>query len=177
MYISQTEFKFACVISGLVKAVARDLYNQNADIVVVNKTQNSIADGKTQEHVTFRVTLNELEDNTNKAIKEFNPSFPNGFHLSSEHFCHAFPYHIVFDSKLCIRQCGLMIQRFMESASNGRKITDMFELIHPRMEMTVVNIKTFINAVFMLKMKTSRLRKNGEPIYLILKGTIHLRLY
>ena len=159
-------------VSGLVKAVARDLYNQNADIMVVNKTQTVIAGGKTQEHVTFKVTLNTLENSKSKAVKEFNPSFPNGFHLSAEHLCQAFPYHIVFDSNLCIRQSGLMIQRFMTSVSNGKKVTEVFELIHPRIEMTMSNIKTFINAVFMLKMKTSRLHKNGEPIYLILKGKI-----
>ena len=159
-----------------MKAVARDLYNQKADIVVVDKTQAVIAGGKTQEHVTFKVTLNVLEDNPAKAVKEFNPSFPNGFHLSAEHFCHAFPYHIVFDSDLRIRQSGLMIQRFLKSVSHGEKVTDVFELIHPRMQMTVVNIKMFINAVFMLKMMTSRLRKNGEPIYLVLKGKLFLYL-
>ena len=156
--------------SGLVKAVARDLYNQKADIVVINKTQAVIAGGKTQEHVTFKVTLNVLEQSDAISVREFNPSFPNGFQLSAEHFCHAFPYHIVFDSDLCIRQSGLMIQRFLKTRCEGKKVSDVFELIHPLMQMTVTNIKMFINAVFMLKMKTSRLQKNGEPIYLILKG-------
>lgn len=129
-----------------------------------------IAGGKTQEHVTFKVTLNQLEETETKSVTEFRPSFPNGFHLSAEHFCHAFPYHLVFDSELCIRQSGLMIQRFLKTKCEGQRVTDVFELIHPRMQMTVKNIMMFINAVFMLKMKTSRLRKNGEPIYLILKG-------
>ena len=163
---------FVHLFSGLVKAVARDLYNQKADIAVTNKTQATIAGGKTQEHVTFKVTLNVLEHNDAKSISEFNPSFPNGFQLSAEHFCNAFPYHIVFDSDLLIRQTGLMIQQFLKRGCEGKKVTDVFELIHPLIQMTVANIKMFINAVFMLKMKTSRLQKNGEPIYLILKGKL-----
>ena len=170
---NESSYFFVIPFSGLVKAVARDLYNQKADIAVINKTQATIAGGKTQEHVTFKVTLNVLENNdATKSIREFNPSFPNGFQLSAEHFCNAFPYHLVFDSDLLIRQSGLMIQQFLKRGCEGKKVTDVFELIHPLIQMTVANIQMFINAVFMLKMKTSRLQKNGKPIYLILKGKL-----
>ena len=150
------------------------MYNQKADIVVIDKTQATIAGDKTQEHVTFKVTLNVLEQNHAKAIRELNPSYPSDFQLSAEHFCNAFPYHLVFDSDLVIRQSGQMIQQFRERGLEGKTMTDVFELIHPLMQMTVANIQMFINAVYMLKMKTSRLKKNGEPVYLILKGKLIL---
>ena len=104
-----------------------------------------------------------------------------GIHISSEQFCNAFPYHIIFDSELQIKQCGMMIQRLLRVPITDQFMGNLFELIHPRMEMGVINIRMFINAVFMLKVivpiKTQGQRSvlldkatNGEKPNLILKG-------
>lgn len=54
---------------------------------------------------------------------------------------------------------------------------DIFELTHPRMHMAVVNIRMFINAVFMLKVRVPRRARNkdDETRPLILKGEIENR--
>lgn len=161
----------------MVRAVARDLYNQDSEITVIDKTQEVIAGGKTQEHVTFRVVLTRQDDT--KSLSEFMPSFPTKFLISAEQFCNAFPYHIVFDSELRIQQSGMMIQRLLGTPVTDEHMYEIFELIHPRMKMTVINIRMFINAVFMLKVnatnnnrcKKRNGEKNGETQHsLILKG-------
>lgn len=165
----------------MVKAVARDLYNQDSEITVIDKTQELVAGGKTQEHVTFRVVLTRQDDT--KSLTEFMPSFPAKFLISAEQFCNAFPYHIVFDSDLRIQQSGMMIQRLLGTPIIDQHMYEIFELIHPRMKMTVLNIRMFINAVFMLKvnmMNNNRAtrrngQKNGESKHaLVLKGIIKI---
>ncbi|XP_045165881.1 guanylate cyclase soluble subunit beta-2-like isoform X5 [Mercenaria mercenaria] len=159
------------IVLGLVRAVARDLYNQEADISVVDKSQEVISGGKTQEHVTFRVVLTRQDDT--KSLTEFQPSFPSEFFISAEQFCNAFPYHIIFDSNLEIKQCGMMIQRLLRTQVTEQNMCDIFELTHPRMQMSVINIRMFINAVFMLKVRvpSKTVLKNGDSQHsLILKG-------
>ena len=157
------------LLPGLVKAVARDLYNQDAEISVIDKTQEIITGGKTQEHVAFRVVLTRQDDtkSISSTTSDFMPCFPSKFLISAEQFCNAFPYHIVFDSELRIQQSGMMIQRLLGVPVTDRFMYDIFELTHPRMKMTVNNIRMFINAVFMLKVDIYRnnnrcIKRNGE---------------
>lgn len=151
--------------------MARDLYNQEAEIRFVEKSQELISGGQTQEHVVFRVILKNTDDN--KSLNEFKPAFPTEFHISAEQFCNAFPYHIIFDSNLRIKQCGLMIQRLLKIQITDQHMCDIFELTHPRMKMSVNNIRMFINAVFMLKVNVSTSnghKKAASGNSLILKG-------
>lgn len=160
------------LILGLVKAVARDLYQQNATIEVISKKQEIIQGGKTQEHVAFKVVLeNKLNGLTtnNLAVEKFNPAIPDGFHISAQQFCHAFPYHIIFDNTLKIKQCGLMIQKMLhQRVEVGSCINNLFDIIHPRMTFTIENVRMFINTVFMLGVR--KISKTGRR--LVLKGNI-----
>ncbi|KAJ8301515.1 hypothetical protein KUTeg_020502 [Tegillarca granosa] len=158
------------IVLGLVKAVARDLYQQNATIEVISKKQEIIQGGKTQEHVAFKVVLenriNGLTANT-LAIEKFNPAVPDGFHISAKQFCHAFPYHIIFDNTLKIKQCGLMIQKMLQQRVEvGAHINNLFDIIHPRMTFTLDNVRMFINTIFMLGVR--KISKTGRR--LVLKG-------
>lgn len=157
--------------SGLVKAVARDLYHQTASLTLVSRHLETIEGGKPQEHVVFKVTLDDIE-NDNQSICPadiFTPVFPKEFHISSEQFCNAFPYHIIFNDKLRVRQCGLMIQKLPNlKVTEGSHMTEIFDIIHPRMVITIQNILMFINAVFMLAVKT----KDPRQPALILKGKV-----
>ncbi|KAL5013480.1 hypothetical protein ScPMuIL_007750, partial [Solemya velum] len=157
------------IVQGLIKAVARDLYNQSASLEVISKLQETIKGGKSQEHVVFKVTLDDIH-NTNRSLCQanvFTPVFPKEFHISSEQFCGAFPYHIIFDDKLRVRQCGLMIQKLLHiNIADGSEMTEIFDIIHPRMVINIKNILMFINAVFMLAVKMEGDCQPG----LVLKG-------
>ena len=175
-------------MTGLIRAVSRDLYNQESEVEIVDKVQAVIEGGQTQEHTTFKVILKDkvtthdkkVVNKVSQDVKEFIPTFPTSFRISAEQFCNAFPYHLVFDSHLRIKQCGMSIQALFKSSNKDitdRHMEDVFDLIHPNMEMRIINIQMFINAVFMLKVKhedksTNKIKKyNGEKQRtMVLKG-------
>ncbi|OWF49608.1 Guanylate cyclase soluble subunit beta-2 [Mizuhopecten yessoensis] len=154
----------------MVRAVARDLYQQHADIEMFKKSTEKIAGGKLQEHVVFKVTLAASKRTsvvTRMDVNRFNPCTSNLLQISQDQFCTALPYHIVFDQNLHIIQCGTMIQRFVHSRIKpGIMVSALFDVIHPHMNFTIENIRMFINAVFMLEVKQSA-RENCK---LVLKG-------
>ncbi|CAC5402537.1 GUCY1B [Mytilus coruscus] len=152
------------IVLGLVKAVARDLYHQAASVKFLSKSQHIIEGGKTQEHVIFKVQLVDVKDQKKQLsvrnLEVFKPAVREGFQISADQFCHAFPYHIIFNEYLEIQQCGRMIQRVLNCPiCVGMKMSELFDIIHPIMKFTIENIRTFINSVFMLGV---RIRKNGH---------------
>ncbi|XP_052101287.1 guanylate cyclase soluble subunit beta-2-like isoform X3 [Mytilus californianus] len=152
------------IVLGLVKAVARDLYHQAASVKFLSKSQHIIEGGKTQEHVIFKVQLVDVKDQKKQLsvrnLEVFKPAVREGFQISADQFCHAFPYHIIFNERLEIQQCGRMIQRVLNCPiCVGMKMSELFDIIHPIMKFTIENIRTFINSVFMLGV---RIRKNGH---------------
>lgn len=150
---------------GLVKAVARDLYQQAASVQFVSKSQHVTEGGKTQEHVIFKVQLRETKTAEKEAspirtIDVYKPAVREGFQISAVQFCHAFPYHVIFNEKLEIQQCGRMIQRVVNCHIRvGMKMPELFDIVHPIMKFTIDNIRTFINSVFMLGV---RFHSNGH---------------
>lgn len=151
-------------IIGLVKAVARDLYHQAATVEFLSKSQHIMEGGKTQEHVIFKVQLVDVKDQkkqlTVRNMEVFKPAVREGFQISADQFCRAFPYHIIFNERLEIQQCGRMIQRVLNCPiCVGMKMSELFDIVHPIMKFTIENIRTFINSVFMLGV---RIHKNGH---------------
>lgn len=128
-----------------------------------------IEGGKLQEHVIFKVTLLDEHVTTMSRIKS-EPVHPTGpLQISVIQFCNALPYHILFDKNLIIKQCGNMIQELMHVCVDpGVKVSAVFEIKHPFMDFTIENIRTFINAVFMLSIHKSI--KGGRE--LVLKGQL-----
>ncbi|VDI26455.1 guanylate cyclase soluble subunit beta, partial [Mytilus galloprovincialis] len=148
----------------LVKAVARDLYHQAATVEFLSKSQHIMEGGKTQEHVIFKVQLVDVKDQkkqlTVRNMEVFKPAVREGFQISADQFCRAFPYHIIFNERLEIQQCGRMIQRVLNCPiCVGMKMSELFDIVHPIMKFTIENIRTFINSVFMLGV---RIYKNGH---------------
>ncbi|XP_041349323.1 guanylate cyclase soluble subunit beta-2-like [Gigantopelta aegis] len=157
------------IVLGLVKAVSRELYQQTIDIQVENRSEQRIEGGKTQEHTVFKCIIQRndrsmCEVSTKSAAKSRSPK--NDFHIDAEQFCAAFPYHIIFNEDLIIRQCGLMVEKMSSvEIQEGVRMKDVFTVIHPQMLFSIANIKTFINAVFLLQ-----LDRAGEKRPLVLKG-------
>ena len=145
---------------------------------------------KVQYHVTFKIDYarEELVDNKLQMVVPYSEE--NGLLSSqklstepdilipSKAFCDLFPYHILFNDSMTIKQCGTFLSRMSHSViSPGEKLFDVIQLSHPCMQLTFQHILKFINAVFMLEIKDMR---NGSKITvqsLILKGKIHYYLY
>ncbi len=132
---------------------------------------------KVQHHVTFEITYphhKPHEDKLNMEISvmesPYSPIYSPQHHgaiIPTTAFCNLFPYHILFDDSMTIKQCGTILTRMSHNVIRPRKkLFDVTRLFHPRMGLTFHHILRFINAVFMLEVKTN----NHNLPSLILKG-------
>ncbi|GFN88936.1 guanylate cyclase soluble subunit beta-2-like, partial [Plakobranchus ocellatus] len=134
-------------------AVARDLFHQSVEMTIIEQNKEDIGFNQSQQHTAFRVVLrvdglySELQLHQSqsslgsRSLVEFNPQTVL---LRASDFCAAFPYHIIFDKDLRI------------------------SIVHPKMVLTIDNIRKFINAVFLLAL-TPNHQQNGRKTFL-LKG-------
>ena len=168
-----------CLFPGLLRAVGRELFHDVVTAKMVKEEEESLADGRTQYHVTFRVTWTsgETDDLTNAPGPEVSIRASEASHnwMTPKLFCSLFPYHVVFDEGMCIVQWGVNIARMTGiHLTPGLPMTSVFHLVKPRMALTYDHIQEFINAVYVLQIKvegrkaTNRVttRKDG----LVIKG-------
>ena len=135
----------------MVKAVSRDIYNQKAVMKVESISKHHLESGSVREHVVFIVELQNAEDQK-KELEIPNAITSNV--LSANHICCAFPYHIVFDEQLHVKQCGAMIPKILKTVVHPNSlITSLFSIMHPPMNFKINNILLYMNSVFYLSMK------------------------
>uniref|UniRef100_A0A8C8SLD2 guanylate cyclase n=1 Tax=Pelusios castaneus TaxID=367368 RepID=A0A8C8SLD2_9SAUR len=82
----------------------------------------------------------------------FEPIYPEKLWVEERTFCHAFPFHIVFDEELRIKQAGVNIQKFVPGLRlTGSRLDQCFTIVHPQVTFTLFSIRKFINSQFVLK--------------------------
>ncbi|XP_075775901.1 guanylate cyclase soluble subunit beta-2-like [Pelodiscus sinensis] len=82
----------------------------------------------------------------------FVPVYPRRLWVEERTFCNAFPFHIVFDEELRIKQAGVNIQKFVPGLRRpGSRVDKYFSVIHPKVTFTIFTIRKFINSQFVLK--------------------------
>ncbi|KAL8603738.1 hypothetical protein ACOMHN_024354 [Nucella lapillus] len=162
-YYSQREGLYPIVI-GLVEAVGLELFGQKVDLTVVSRTQEETAAKIIQHHTVFKVELENTGDTVALVGGMSAPPSPTTSErdtpdgrdahnsvLKADDFCSAFPYHLVFDEDLCIRQCGDNIRRITHvSVRDGTPFRLVGRIVQPVMDLTLDNIFKFINAVFLV---------------------------
>lgn len=80
--------------------------------------------------------------------------------MSPKTFCNAFPFHIIFDSQMNIRQCGTSIARLIPRMKNKDcKVTDIFNIIRPHINLDYQSIRSQIMSVFVLSTNPGILTK------------------
>lgn len=85
--------------------------------------------------------------------------------ISPQTFCHCFPFHLIFDRNLVVRQAGTSVCRVLPALTRpDTLITDVFETVRPHMELTVKNVLSHINTVFVLRTKTEKPTPGGENV-------------
>lgn len=71
--------------------------------------------------------------------------------LNKEQFASAFPYHLIFDKKLRLRQYGRNVAKLSPvPLHEGMNMTSAFHIVYPRIAFNVENIRRFINAIFIM---------------------------
>ena len=109
-----------CILQGLLKAVGKELFNTTVDITVVKVDHVGLPSGKQLQHVIFDVKMTDVDQNLiivpsvtvsqglydEEEVADEWPSL-----ISPKIFCNLFPYHILFDDEMRIKQCGVTIQK------------------------------------------------------------------
>nr|XP_046238364.1 guanylate cyclase soluble subunit beta-2-like [Scatophagus argus] len=90
--------------------------------------------------------------------------------MEEKAFCNAFPFHIVFDEDLRIRQTGVKIQKFVPGLqTRGTTLDQHFTIVHPQVTFTIESIRKFINSQFVLKSskdKHTMLKLRGQMLWM-----------
>lgn len=99
--------------------------------------------------------------------------FSNKIKLKASTFCHAFPFHIIFDREMSIIQCGTSILRAIPQIKNGNcKLSDLFNIVRPHINFDFNSICSQIMSIFVLSLKpgildpkiTDPIQKNIETL-------------
>ncbi|XP_008323106.1 guanylate cyclase soluble subunit beta-2 [Cynoglossus semilaevis] len=100
----------------------------------------------------------------------FTPYYPEKLWMEEKAFCNAFPFHIIFDENLKVKQTGVNIQKFVPDLQKTDATLDKFFLIvHPQVTFTIESIRKFINSQFVLKNckdKHSTLKLRGQMLWM-----------
>ncbi|XP_029371784.1 guanylate cyclase soluble subunit beta-2 [Echeneis naucrates] len=98
----------------------------------------------------------------------FTPCYPEKLWMDEMAFCIAFPFHVIFDKDLKIRQTGVNIQKFVPGLQAKDATLDQhFTITHPQVTFTIKSIRKFINSQFVLKShKQSRLKLRGQMLWM-----------
>lgn len=83
--------------------------------------------------------------------------------MSPKSFSTLFPFHIIFNKDMCITQCGASISRLIPQMRNKDcKLTDVFTIIRPHINLEFHQICSQIMSVFVLCTKNGILAPNSR---------------
>ncbi|KAM6972872.1 guanylate cyclase soluble subunit beta-2-like [Aplochiton taeniatus] len=87
-----------------------------------------------------------------KLLRGFEPVYPPTPCVDLKTFCNAFPFHIVFDEQLVVRQAGVNLQRIVPGLQTmAIQVDQYFSIVHPEVTFTIYSIRKFINSHFVLQ--------------------------
>ncbi|XP_058526800.1 guanylate cyclase soluble subunit beta-2-like isoform X2 [Ochotona princeps] len=82
----------------------------------------------------------------------FKPMYPERLWIEEKTFCNVFPFHIVFDEALRVRQAGVNLQKYVPGLQTPKvRLDEHFSIIHPQVAFNIGSIRKFINSQFVLK--------------------------
>ncbi|KAH9421795.1 Guanylate cyclase soluble subunit beta-1 [Dermatophagoides pteronyssinus] len=152
------------IVIGIVKAVANKLHGQDVEVNIIKRkgddcdhVQFEIIEKVKAKPVSNQIGMGNMDQiNINQFM-----SFENK--ISPLTFCKAFPFHLVFDKNMILRQAGISMARVLPAfTENECNITQVMDMIRPHMEFTFNNILAHINTVFVLRTKFGNYNENGK---------------
>ena len=88
------------------------------------------------------------------------------WNLSPQHFAAAFPFHVVFDERLCVLQRGSMLSRLCPEMAEGTPLVAHFMIQRPvLMTQDFAAIRQHDTSLFVLQHRQGPLRLRGEMIF------------
>ncbi|XP_041821748.1 guanylate cyclase soluble subunit beta-2 [Chelmon rostratus] len=105
-----------------------------------------------------------------RLLYTFSPCHLDKLWIEKKAFSIAFPFHIVFDEDLKVRQTGVNIQKFVPGfQARDATLDQYFTIIHPQVTFTIKSIRKFINSQFVLKSlkdKCTTLKLRGQMLWM-----------
>ncbi|XP_035308994.1 guanylate cyclase soluble subunit beta-2 isoform X2 [Cricetulus griseus] len=90
----------------------------------------------------------------------FQPVYPERLWVQEEVFCNAFPFHLVFDETLRVKQAGVNIQKYVPGLLTQKfGMNEYFSIVHPQVTFSISSICKFINSQFVLKTRREMMPK------------------
>ncbi|XP_076469687.1 guanylate cyclase soluble subunit beta-2-like [Babylonia areolata] len=162
--------------TGLMEAVGRELFYQEATVTVISEAKEGIAENELINHIVMKVDMKAIpgksphfawalgdQDSYHKHVltstqcllgehsESSSPTCGSETVIRAEDMSLAFPYHMVLDSMLCIRQCGDSIVRMsLVPVQQGTPLSKVGIILQPAIRPTLNSIMQFINSVFVL---------------------------
>ncbi|XP_078088226.1 guanylate cyclase soluble subunit beta-2-like [Mustelus asterias] len=94
-------------------------------------------------------------------LRSFEPIYPERLWMDTKAFCNAFPFHIVFDEKLKVKQTGVNIQKHVPGLQTiNIRVDEYFTITHPAVPFTISSIQKFINSQFVLEARREMMPKS-----------------
>ncbi|XP_023604890.1 guanylate cyclase soluble subunit beta-2-like [Myotis lucifugus] len=85
-------------------------------------------------------------------LNTFVPLYPEQLWIEVKTFCNAFPFHVVFDESLRVKQMGVNIQKYVPGLQTQKiRLDEYFSITHPQVTFNISSICKFINSQFVLK--------------------------
>ncbi|KAJ8282461.1 hypothetical protein COCON_G00049800 [Conger conger] len=93
----------------------------------------------------------------------FTPCYPEKLWIEEQAFCNGFPFHIVFDEHLKVKQTGVNIQKFVPGLQiMDTKLDEYFSIVHPQITFNINSIRKFINSQFVLKTQREMVPQSSQ---------------
>ena len=147
----------------MLKAVSKRLFHSEISFKVLSQSVVTMLDGKLKQHAILQVNLlHNASENCSDvtappslpAVKRQTSMFnDSSSFITPKMICDVFPFHLVFDKELIVKQCGSNIQKLRPRQQyTGGRMTDLFLMIKPHIPFTFDSILRFINATFFLEL-------------------------
>ncbi|KAK1168463.1 guanylate cyclase soluble subunit beta-2-like [Acipenser oxyrinchus oxyrinchus] len=213
------------IVPGIIGAVAKDFFNSEITMEIVNQMEEEERMGK-KEHVVFLVTqkpafshkrrsklsatpqylanarrqsekqlnkedvekaMNKIRNKNchlsvcpvkknhwdtvrgivklgkGKLLRGFEPVYPETLCIDLKTFCNAFPFHIVFDEEVRVKQAGVNIQKIVPGLQTvSIRLDEYFTIIHPEVTFTIPSVRKFINSQFILRTKRNMMPESWK---------------
>ncbi|KAI1727011.1 heme NO binding associated domain-containing protein [Ditylenchus destructor] len=172
------------IVKGVIREVARRVFNIDISMAVTGRTQRSVqvaAGERVEEHVTFLIKLNtqSISPTVKNVANEtalFKPLvIPAGpatmdnkadwqLRIGRADFATLLPYHVVMDRDCRLLEFGKSLYGHVSTdlLQVGTPIVRIFEICRPQIPLDFENICNFINAVFVLQVRTSPLQLHQQ---------------
>ncbi|KAH7704076.1 Protein GCY-36, partial [Aphelenchoides avenae] len=171
------------IVQGILRTVAKGLYGIDITISLTDRTQRHIqmASGdKFEEHVTFLIKQVGGQKVDVLSVPMERPVTPTNEQiqqlcLNQQDFALACPYHFMIDKDDKLVQWGKELYNHVSNdlLVTGTPVSRLFDVLRPHIPLDFENVKNFINAVFVLQVRTAptELRRSNPDYEAKLKAS------